>query len=135
MKFLLLFIFTFLYNGLSRPSFSQLFSYFLHSHFQISQAPILYILFYLDSLLLFFRLAHEQAERALRDCHSNQGHLNKELSANLDRIQALESEVTTLDRELQNVKIERNTLRTNLKQLDQQKDFLLVNIFSFYFLA
>nr|XP_018898464.1 PREDICTED: centrosomal protein of 135 kDa-like isoform X2 [Bemisia tabaci] len=74
------------------------------------------------------KLAHEQAERALRDCHSNQGHLNKELSANLDRIQALESEVTTLDRELQNVKIERNTLRTNLKQLDQQKDFLLCKL-------
>nr|CAD7203890.1 unnamed protein product [Timema douglasi] len=70
----------------------------------------------------------EQTDRALADAQSQLSAVQSELSTLQDRVQELERERTLLEREVTGLKAERNTQRSTLAQVDQERDTLLLAV-------
>nr|CAD7577751.1 unnamed protein product [Timema californicum] len=73
------------------------------------------------------KVLQEQTDRALADAQSQLSAVQSELSTLQDRVQELERERTLLEREVTGLKAERNTQRSTLAQVDQERDTLLVS--------
>nr|CAD7417561.1 unnamed protein product [Timema poppensis] len=70
----------------------------------------------------------EQTDRALADAQSQLSAVQSELTTLQDRVQELERERTLLEREVTGLKAERNTQRSTLAQVDQERDTLLLAV-------
>nr|CAD7450517.1 unnamed protein product [Timema bartmani] len=71
------------------------------------------------------KILQEQTDRALADAQSQLSAVQSELTTLHDRVQELERERSLLEREVTGLKAERNTQRSTLAQVDQERDTLL----------
>nr|CAD7432577.1 unnamed protein product [Timema monikensis] len=74
------------------------------------------------------KILQEQTEHALTDAQSQLSAVQSELTTLQDRMQDLERERTLLEREVTGLKAERNTQRSTLAQVDQERDTLLLAV-------
>nr|CAD7410200.1 unnamed protein product [Timema cristinae] len=74
------------------------------------------------------KILQEQTEHALTDAQSQLSAVQSELTTLQNRVQDLERERTLLEREVTGLKAERNTQRSTLAQVDQERDTLLLAV-------
>lgn len=76
------------------------------------------------------RTLQDQADQALGDVQGQLNHSESELYKAMDRNRLLEQQRLQLDNEVKELKQEITTLRGNMSRGDQEKDQLLVKLFT-----
>lgn len=74
----------------------------------------------------------EQTDQALGDVQGQLGQSETELNKMIDHKRNIERQQMQLDNQVKELKQECNMLRSNLAQLDQEKDQLLVTIYVYF---